>query len=156
MRFYADSPARRSRQLAADVGIVVWTVSWVWLGVTLHRLVSWLAAPGRELQRAGSDFSEGLAGAARRAGELPLVGDALRESLARAGGAGTVLADAGRAQQETVERLALLLALLVAGLPIAYLVGRWLPRRLRWARDAQAARTLASTPDGLELLAVRA
>ena len=32
MKLYADAPARRTRQILADVLFVVWMVGWVWIG----------------------------------------------------------------------------------------------------------------------------
>jgi hypothetical protein len=63
---------------------------------------------------------------------------------------------AGRDQQSLVGTIALVLGLLVALVPIAFIVRHWLLRRVSFVRRAAAARSLAATPGGTELLALRA
>lgn len=41
-------------------------------------------------------------------------------------------------------------------IPVGLMLTVWLPRRIRWTRQAAAAQELASTEDGRELLALRA
>jgi hypothetical protein len=60
---------------------------------------------------AGSGLASGLGGAADRAGDVPLVGCALRGRVADAAGGGRSLERAGVAQQTAVDHLALLLSL---------------------------------------------
>jgi hypothetical protein len=63
---------------------------------------------------------------------------------------------AGQAAQDAVATLALVLAVVLVALPVGWLVLKWLPWRLRYAREAGAARRLlGGTPD-LEILAARA
>src|SRR3712207_3292535 len=54
--WYAQTPALRRRQLAADLLVLAWTVLWLWLGVALHGAVQDLGAPGRGLQDAGGSL----------------------------------------------------------------------------------------------------
>jgi hypothetical protein len=121
--------------------------------LAVHRAVSRLAAPGRELEEAGDGLADGLAGAAESADDVPFVGGGLRGPLDAAAGAGSALARAGVAQQEAVAVLALVLSLLLAGIPIAWALQRWLPGRLTWARTAGAAVALRGD---VELFALRA
>ena len=153
MRWYADSPALRTRQLVTDAVVLLWIALWCRIALAVHDAVRLLAAPGRQLQKAGTDLADGLGGAAERAGGVPVVGDELREPLDGASGAGRAVARAGTAQVEAVETLALLLALVVLILPVAWVIGRWLPGRLEWGREAAAAERLHAD---VELLALRA
>ena len=153
MLWYAETPALRSRQLLRDLLVVVWVLVWVRIGAAVHGAVSRLAAPGRELERAGDGLTDGLSGAAERADDVPLVGGGLSAPLDAAAGAGEALAAAGTAQQEAVQVLALVLALVLAGVPIAWALQRWLPGRLAFARDHAAAVRLR---DDVELWALRA
>ncbi|MFD0511523.1 hypothetical protein ACFQ0Q_15430 [Streptomyces aureus] len=41
-------------------------------------------------------------------------------------------------------------------IPVSLMLTVWLPRRVRWTRQAAAAQELAGTEDGRELLALRA
>ena len=87
---------------------------------------------------------------------MPIVGDELAapfEALADASGS---VRGAGQAAQDAVGTLAFVLAVVLVVLPVGWLLLRWLPWRLRYAREAGAARRLlAGTPD-LEILAARA
>ena len=51
---------------------------------------------------------------------------------------------------------ALIIALVVAAIPILLVVWIWLRRRLRWARRATEARNLSRLADGPDILALRA
>lgn len=153
MHWYAETPALRSRQLLTDASVALWVVAWSVVGRAVHGAVSRLAAPGRELEEAGNGLSGGLADAADTADGVPLLGDGLRAPLDLAAGAGDAVARAGQAQQDAVGTLALVLALLLAGIPIAWALQRWLPGRLAFAREHRAA---ASLRDDVELWALRA
>ena len=153
MSWYAETPALRTRQLLRDAAVLVWVVVWVRVGAAVHEAVDRLAAPGRALERAGRDLADGLGGAADSADDVPLVGDELSSPLDSASGAGESLARAGEVQQDAVGLLGLVLALVVAGLPVLLVVLWWLPSRLAFARAHAAARTLRADD---ELWALRA
>lgn len=153
MTWYAETSGKRVAQQITDAVVAGWVLLWLWVGNIVHDAVRRLGAPGRELEEAGGSLAGGLRGAANRADDVPVVGDGLRAPLDAAAGAGDALARAGLAQQDAVGTLALLLALVLAGLPIVLAVARWLPGRLRWSRDVAAARSLRGD---VELLALRA
>lgn len=153
MTWYAETPTLRRRQIALDVAVGLWVFVWLRAGTAVHDAVQRLAGPGVELERAGTDLSGGLRGAAERVGGVPGLGGSLRSPLDAAAGAGDLLVDAGAAQQEAVGTLALLLAVALAGPPVLLAVALWLPGRLRWRRDAVAATSLR---DDVDLLALRA
>jgi hypothetical protein len=153
MTWYAETPDLRRRQITVDVLVAVWVLLWLRVGLAVHDGVQRLAGPGVELQEAGTGLSGGLRGAAERAGSVPGIGGGLRAPLDAAAGAGDLLADAGAAQQAAVGTLALILGLVIGGLPVLWALSRWLPSRLRWRRDAVAAGRLRGDVD---LLALRA
>ena len=153
MRWYAEMPALRARQVLTDAAVLAWTVLWLAVGREVHRAVDRLGDPGRQLQQAGDGLTSGLSDAAERADDVPLVGDELRGPLDLAGRAGEAVRAAGQAQEQAVESLALLLATAVVVLPVLWALSRWLPPRLRWARDVQAVAVLRAD---VELLALRA
>jgi hypothetical protein len=155
MQLYAQAPLLRSRQLAADAGMLAWLVAWVLVARLVHAAVLVLAAPGRAVEDLGSSVAGNMNSAASAARDVPLVGDQLSgpfEKLARAGGS---VGGAGQAAQDAVGTLAGILAVVLVVLPVGWLLLRWLPSRLRYAREAGAARALAGTPD-LDILAARA
>lgn len=153
MSWYADTPALRSRQLLTDGLVTGWVLLWLLVGRAVHGAVSRLAAPGRELEEAGDGLAGGLSDAADKADGVPLLGGGLRAPLDAASGAGDALARAGAAQQDAVGTLALVLALLLAGIPVLWALQRWLPGRLAFARSYRAATALR---DDVELWALRA
>jgi hypothetical protein len=156
MKFYADSPGRRARQLGTDLALVTWTLLWARLGMWIDELVSRLAGPGRAVERAGSGLARPLDEAAREVAGLPLVGEALGAPLEAAADAGRALAAAGAGQQDVVHTLALWLGTLFAVMPVSLALALYLPGRLRWAREATAARRLCRSAPSLELFALRA
>ena len=153
MTWYAETPALRTRQVLTDAAVAAWVVGWLLVGRLVHSTVEAFAEPGRRVQEAGSGLAAGLADAADRADDVPLVGDALRAPLDAAGRAAGELREAGAAHEQAVGELALLLAVLVVVLPVLWALSRWLPARLRFAREATAASSLRTD---VELLALRA
>ena len=153
MHWYADDPSLRRRQLVLDAAVALWVLLWLRIGRAVHSAVDRLGAPGRELEEAGTGLADGLSSAASRADDLPVLGRGLSGPLDGAASAGEALARAGTAQQDAVGTLALVLAVLLAGIPVGWAVQRWLPRRLAFRRDRAAAELLH---DDVELWALRA
>ncbi|MCB0915155.1 MAG: hypothetical protein H6525_02815 [Actinobacteria bacterium] len=156
MKIYADTGPRRARQITSDVLFVLWCGLWVWLAVRLHALIVPLAAPGEKLTEVGDSLTDNMASAGQAVGGLPFVGDEIREPFDRVSQAGQSLADAGRGQQEVVERLALFLPLALAFLAISVLLAVWLPLRLRFISRATAAERYLHVADDVDLFALRA
>jgi hypothetical protein len=156
MRLYADRPDLRLRQLAADAGLLVRLVGWVLVARAVHGAVLVLAEPGRAVARLGGSVAGDMGAAAATVRRLPGVGGALAAPLGSLGGAGRSVSGAGAAVEGAVGTLATVLAVVLVVLPVGWLLVRWLPWRVGWARDARAAGRLVTTdPDG-ELLAARA
>lgn len=156
VKIYAETPGFRTRQVIADIAIVLWVFLWVRIGLRVQELVNALGTPGRTIEDAGSGFTETLLSAAREVGDVPVVGDALQSPLEAAADAGRVLQRAGASQQEVVHTLALWLGILLALVPILFGLFQWLPRRVRWIREASAAHRLRVDSDDLQLFALRA
>jgi hypothetical protein len=156
MRLYAETAARRARQLAGDLLVLAWTAAWVFAGRSLYLLVEKLAAPGRAVERAGTSFATDAGEIQQKVARIPVVGDELRDPFGRLGGVGRTLADAGVTQQQVVHDLAVWLGVLVAAVPVAALLVMWLPGRVAWAREAGAASRLRTGGADLELFALRA
>ncbi|TYP81967.1 hypothetical protein [Blastococcus xanthinilyticus] len=156
MRCYADSPALRARQLAADLGVLAWAVLWVLVARTAHGAVLVLAEPGRAVEGLGRSVADSMGSAAGTAEELPVVGDELAAPFGALADAGGSVGGAGRSAQGAVETLAAILAVVLVVLPVGWLVVRWLPGRLRYARDAAAAARLVASGADLDVLATRA
>jgi len=156
MQLYAQHPVQRSRQLAADAGMLAWALLWILVARTVHAAVLVLAEPGRAVEDLGRSVAGNMDSAAGVAEDVPVVGDELAapfDALSEAGGS---VSGAGQAAQDAVGTLATVLAVVLVLLPVGWLLLRWLPWRLRWAREASATRTLLRRTPDLHLLAARA
>jgi hypothetical protein len=156
MQLYAHLPVQRTRQLAADVGMLAWILLWVLVARTVHGAVLVLAGPARAVEDLGNSVAGNMQSAAGVAEDVPIVGDELAAPFDALAEAGDAVTGAGQAAQDAVGTLATVLAVVLVVLPVGWLLLRWLPWRLRWAREAAAARQLITGTPDLELLAVRA
>jgi hypothetical protein len=156
MKVYSDYPARRTAQIAADAVALGLIALFVWCGLLVYGAIAVLAAFGKTIEDAGNGFEETMADAGETLGGVPLIGDGIRQPFDAASGAGSLLADAGQAQQDLVMTAALIIGLVVATIPILLVLWIWLRRRASWARRATEARNLSRMPDGPDLLALRA
>jgi hypothetical protein len=127
--WYAHQPGRRTRQIIGDGAVLLWTGGWAAAAVLAHR--------------ARSGAGGGLHGLPGAGGPMPLVG-----------GHGA-LRDVAFAEPASIGVLAVVSAAVVFVVPVGLVLAVWLPRRMRWVRQAAAARDLAATEDGRELLALR-
>ena len=156
MRLYAQHPALRSRQVAADAGMLVWLVLWVLVARAAHAAVLVLAGPGRAVEDLGRSVAGNMESAADAAESVPVVGDELAAPFGSLADAGGSVAGAGQSAQDAVGTLATILAVVLVVLPVGWLLLRWLPWRLRYAREAGAARRLLTGTPDLDILAGRA
>lgn len=156
MKLYADTPARRTRQLVGDGLALGWTVFWVWAATRLHAVVSSLAEPGIVLEDAGIGMNDRVLAAADAVDGLPVVGDELRTPFEVVADAGTSIAAAGQRQQDVVADVAAALSGLVLFLALALVLLTWLPRRAAWVKRTSVARTLVQGGGGSSLFALRA
>ena len=156
MKLFADTPLRRTLQVLADLLFVAWLVLWVWIGSAVHDGTMELAGPARQTDTAATSMAEQLRDAGSRLGEAPLVGDELAVPFDKAAGASDGIAAAGRDTVEAVERLALLLGLSVALIPIMIMSAIHLPLRWRFVREATAGARFIDAQEDLDLFALRA
>ena len=66
MKLYADLPARRTRQIIADVLVLLWVVIWVRTGFAVRDTVLGALGPARSLEAAGDSLQGSLADVAAR------------------------------------------------------------------------------------------
>ncbi len=153
---YADTPAVRARQLVADACWLLAVVAAVLAGRAVRAAVEGLAAPARRFAGGADDLAAQLGGAADGVAGAPLLGDDLAGPLERAADGARSLSAAGTDQVQALAHLAGVLGLTTALVPIVLVTVLRLVPRLRWWRRAAQARRLAATPDGDDLLALRA
>ncbi|MEU6663780.1 hypothetical protein [Streptomyces sp. NPDC046821] len=138
--WYAHNPARRARQLLGDGAALLWTALWAAAAWAAHRLMQPVPRPAPHRPR------------------LPLLGSSVDGALRGVARASDRIVSAAPAEQApaAAEAFAILGAVAVFVVPVGLMLTVWLPRRLRWTRQAAAAQELAATEDGRELLALRA
>jgi hypothetical protein len=156
MKLYADTPVRRTRQLLADVLMLLWLGVWAYAGRQVHDVVERLRTPADSITSAGRSVNSALTGAGDQAGQIPLVGDQLRAWLTRAAGSGTTLQDAGTSMAQTVDQLAVGLGLATALVPTVAVLALWLYVRIRFVRNAGRSRRFIDAGEDLDLFALRA
>jgi hypothetical protein len=156
LTFYADLPARRSRQVAGDVWLVLWSALWVWAAFRVHDLVMNLAAPGLAVADGATDLAGSIDSAGDSISQVPLVGDTLGAPFEGMSSAALSIADAGQATADAVSLLARFLAIALAVLGIASFAMFWVPIRIAFIRRATAARRFVDAAEDLDLFALRA
>jgi hypothetical protein len=156
MKLYADAPGHRARQVVGDVLLALWVAVWVKLALVVHDATLALAAPGEQIERAGTGLAGKLRDAGSSVGGIPLVGDDVRAPFDGAGDAADQIAAAGSAQVEAVHTLAFWLGLAVAAIPILVLVAVYLPLRWKFIREATAGQRFVDSGSDVDLFALRA
>jgi len=153
---YATTPGRLLAQLFSDIVVVIWTFVWVLIGLAVHSAVSTIAAVGRQVKGGADGVADSLKSAGDSADHIPLVGDAVSKPLTAASKAALDIAGAGHNLDTTATWLAVMLALAVAAPPTLGVAVPWLLLRIRFFRRKWTVSTLAATPAGEQLLALRA
>ena len=156
VKLYADVPARRARQLAGDIWLVVWTLCWIWIAVKLHGLIMSLAAPGQAIADGATGLAESIDSAGESVSGIPLIGDALSAPFSGMSDAAGVLASAGQAEADAVASLAMFVSVVLAVLAFASFAAFWIPLRVSFIRKASAAQRFVDANEDLDLFALRA
>ncbi|CAO1651846.1 hypothetical protein NYA9BBAC_01572 [Salinibacterium sp. NYA9b] len=156
MQLYADLPARRARQITADVFSLAFIVLWIVIGSWVYQLIAAFRELGAQMQDAGAGFRSTMVELGDTLGAVPLIGSGIRAPFDGASDAGAALEAAGRSQQETVLAAATLVGVFIAVVPVVLILLVWLLPRIRFAVRADEAKRLLATPGGTDLLALRA
>ncbi|MEU1280840.1 hypothetical protein [Streptomyces sp. NPDC005805] len=156
MRLYAQTPARRNRQLLVDLTALALIALTVWAALLVRDTILRLAEPGRKVEDSGDGLAEELGNAGDAASDVPFVGGVLERPLRSAADASAGFADAGASFQETVTQVADVTTAVLIVVPVLLILLLWLPPRLLWIRRSAIVRRLADAPGGADLLALRA
>lgn len=156
MKLYAETPRYRAKQLFGDIATLLWIVIWVRVGMFTHELVNKLAGPGETVENAGRSFAGTVESFGGNLDDLPVIGDSLQTPFETIATAGRTLQDAGTTQQDAVHTLATWLGVLMAVIPIGYVLLKYLPDRIRWVREASAAERLRIDAADYKIFAIRA
>ncbi|HVN12295.1 MAG TPA: hypothetical protein VMT69_09385 [Kineosporiaceae bacterium] len=155
-RLYSANPSRLALQVVADLLVIVWIYVWIRAGDAVHNAVVSAASVGYRIQGSAGQVAGNLDQAARSTSGLPLVGDSLSSPLHAAATQVSSVAGGGGDLGDRLTGWAGPAGWLVALGPILLVVAFWLPARWRFARRAGMSAELATSPVGLELLALRA
>jgi hypothetical protein len=156
MKVYADTPARRTRQLAGDLLFVLWLVGWVWIGHVVQHGTMELAGVGRQTDASATQLAGGLSSAGDTLSGIPVVGGGVSAPFDQMSSASETLAQAGRSQVTAVHRLSWVLGISLATIPILCVGVFVVPRRWRFAREATAGARFIDASEDLDLFALRA
>lgn len=154
--WYAQTPARRLRQLLGDALVVGWVLACAAAGRLVHDLVRHVAEPALRLQGADEQIRATLADTGDRLGGVPLAGEELRGAFDRLAGLGAQVSTAGSDLAATMGTLAIALGLAAAIGPALAVLLPWLVLRIRFARRAAEARRFVDAAADLDLFALRA
>jgi hypothetical protein len=156
MGIYSTRPGRLAGQIFSDLFVLAWSVGCAVVALFVHQVVGALAVPARETARTATRLMDNMREAAEQAARVPGVGEDLRRPFDSASVTlGNVVTSANN-QVESIERLALLGGWLVFLLPVALVVALWLPRRVRFYRQARASQVFLDSSADLDLFALRA
>jgi len=156
MKMYADTPARRTRQLVADLLVLLWAVFWCWAGWSVHETTQELARPAERTQAAATGLSTSLSDTGDSLGDIPLIGSSASQPLDEAAGYADELAAASGRGIEAVNGLALRLGLAIALTPVLIVLFFYLPPRIAFVRNATAGQRFVDSTEDLDLFAMRA
>lgn len=156
MTWYSEIPARRTRQIAGDVWLVLWSALWIWVAFRLHDLIMNLAAPGLAIAEGATDLATSIDDAGETVASVPLIGDAISAPFDGMADAALGIADAGQSTADAVALLARFLSIALAVLAIMSWAVIWVPIRIAFIRRATAARKLVDASEDLDLFALRA
>ena len=156
MGIYSTRPARLAGQIFSDLFVLGWSIGCGVVGLLVNQVVAALAVPARETARTATRLMDNMREAAEQAARVPGVGGDLRRPFDSASVTlGNVVTSANN-QVESIERLALVAGWLVFLIPVALVVALWLPRRIRFYRQARASQEFLDSSADLDLFALRA
>ena len=75
-KFYADTPARRTRQIIQDTIVALWILFWIASGMVVHDVIASLAGPAASIADRSASLAGSLDGIADQIDGVPVVGGA--------------------------------------------------------------------------------
>jgi hypothetical protein len=156
VQLYAERGPLRPWQIAGDLVVVGILYVGTAAALALRDALAALGDVGVQLDRSGRTVTQGADRAGEAIGGIPAIGGALAAPFGTIAGAGTQLSAAGDQVADSVGTLGLLLPALLLGLAFGYVLFGYLPRRIRWIREAAEVRSLLREPHAARLLAHRA
>lgn len=156
MRFYALPSWRLARQVGADLFVVGWVVLWWVISRAMDAVVRALGGPARQTATTLDALRGQLVEAGARAAEVPVVGRGLSQPFGDMAVELERLAASTQGMAGTLDLAATAIGWLLFLAAAVPLVAVWLPRRLAFAARARDSLALSASPEGTDLLALRA
>jgi hypothetical protein len=141
LKFYPDRPGSRFALLLLDLAVVIWGAAWLAAGMAVYRLVTGLWVVSDAIGGTGRTFNSWI-GEFRNAvpHNIPLIGGYLTSTAnALQKHTGDPLIQTGAQAHDTIQQVAMGLAVLTAAPPILIVGGLYVVRRWRQAREMGSA-----------------
>ncbi len=136
--------------VAIDLLVLVWTVVWLVLGITVGTFVERLGAVGDGLEGAGQAIHR-AGDAVGRLSDVPLVGEGFEAVANEIRTIGNETVENGRSVEQDVDALALLIGVGLAAGPTLPVLAAWIPPRVSRERERSALRRSLKSGDGVAL-----
>jgi hypothetical protein len=156
MSIYSAQPGRLAGQIFSDLFVLAWSVGCGVVALWVHQVIGALAVPARATARAATRLMDNMRDAGEQAARVPAVGGDLRQPFDSASETLANVVASANSQVESIERIALVAGWLVFLMPVALVVALWLPRRVRFYRQARASQLFLDASADLDLFALRA
>ena len=153
--FYATT-RKKVPQILSDVSLVLWCVLWGFLASKVRQLVLLFAVPAQNAQGSASSLATSMDSAASSMDGVPVLGTVLSPPLnAFSSGLGSLVV-ALQQYVRFVDVSSIVVATIVAVVPIVYYLWKWLPWRFSFVREATAGKKLLPADASAEMFALRA
>lgn len=161
-KLYPDLPLPLLGFLLADALAALWAVAWGVIGDTVYNAVMTLSVIARGVIATGEKLNVVIAQIQQALSGLPLVGPDLSRALAPLYAIPRSLIAQGQSELLAIQHLALLLGVVVAGVPLLAMLFLYIPWRVRTTRGFRALNRMLRRPGArvaaptMEVLAARA
>ena len=136
--------------VAIDLLVLLWTVVWLILGITVGTFVERLGAVGEGLEETGQAIHR-AGDAVGRLSDVPLVGEGFGAVADEIRTIGNDAVENGRSVEQDVDTLALLIGIGLAAGPTLPVLVAWIPPRVSRERERRALRRSLKSGDGVAL-----
>src|SRR5436305_5125724 len=159
---YPDLARARLGYVVADLAAVLWVAAWLYAGDLVYHAVMTLSTLANGVIAAGQQVNDAVSHVQHAVGSLPLVGPALSGDLNPLHGVPHAVVTTGYQGLQAIHHLALLLGVVVAGVPLLVVVLIYFPLRRRKARGFRSLARIVRQPGAnavaatMQVLAARA
>jgi hypothetical protein len=134
--------------VAIDLLVLLWTVVWLVLGISVGTFVERLGAVGESVEGAGQAIHR-AGDAVGRLSEVPLVGEGFEAVADEIRTVGDETVQNGRSVEQDIDTLALLIGVSLAAGPTLPVLAMWIPPRVSRERERRALRRSLKSGDGI-------